>query len=111
MNYKGLLILGVFFLFAAAFLTAEEEAPKGIVTQVTGVVRLVGSGPMTQLVITGDRVQWYISNDDRSKLFDLQQQVVTVEGEEIVTQMTFASGRPAGTRRELKNITIISVGE
>lgn len=93
----------------------ESEKPQtiGVKTQVTGRVRLVGSGPGVELVITGtdqdshDR-EWRIDKKERDKLWNLQQQTVTVEGEESAEEMTFANGRSAGTWYFLRNIKIIS---
>ena len=112
MNNRRYYLLGLFLLFIAVLLPADEGNEEGEIVRVTGTVRLVGSAIFPQLVITGDRVQWYImEREDRDKLFDLQQQTVTVEGEEIVREMRFASGFPAGTRRELRNIRILEKQE
>jgi hypothetical protein len=43
------------------------------------------------------------------KLRDYQHMTVTVKGIETEIEITFASGLPAGTRRELKKIKIVSV--
>jgi len=110
MKNKRCFLFGLFLLLTVALLPSDDDITneEGEIVRVTGTVRLVGSGTLPQLVITGDRVQWYImERKDRDKLFDLQQRTVTVEGEETVSQLTFASGRPAGTRRELRNIRII----
>jgi hypothetical protein len=112
MKNKRYILLGLFLLLMISLLPADDGDGdgEGEVVIITGTVRLVGSGTLPQLVITGDRVQWYImEGEDRDKLFDLQQRTVTVEGEETVRQLTFASGRSAGTRRELRNIKIIEV--
>jgi len=85
---------------------AQEE--KGTLVRVSGRVRLVGSAPVTELVITGPDKEWYIAKEDEYKLRDLQQQIVTVEGIETVEKLTFASGLPAGERRTLKNIKLIT---
>jgi hypothetical protein len=82
---------------------------KETVIQVTGVVRLVGPDLFREIVITGSENEWYVVKDEMDKLYSLQHQRVTVEGVETVKEMTFASGFPAGTRRELKKIKIISV--
>lgn len=79
--------------------------------KVSGIVRLVGNSPFTELVITGPDAEWFIAADDRAKLHDLQQRAVTVEGIETVTELRFGNGLPAGTRRELRNIRIINTNE
>ena len=117
MNRKpGVILLLLFFCLAAALPAwgrREGESPqakgeKGAAVQVTGRVRLVGSGPFTELVISGPDMEWYIAKEDEYKLKDLQQQTVTVEGIETVENLTFASGIPAGERRTLSNIKIVS---
>jgi len=89
---------------------AMSEAEIELI-QVTGRVRLVGSSPFGQIVITGEEKEWYLSREDAGKLHNLQHRTVTVEGEEIIRELNFANGRPAGKIRELRNITIISIQE
>ena len=86
--------------------TGEEET--GIV-EAAGVVRLVGTGLFPQLVITGTDREWYITKEEESLLWDLQNLKVIVEGEETTQQLKFANGLPAGVMRTLKNIKIITV--
>jgi hypothetical protein len=105
-RFRCLLLL---FLCLAAALPAGGKKEKAPVVQVTGRVRLVGSAPMSELVITRQDKSWYIEREEGHKLFDLQQRTVTVEGEETVVELKFANGRSAGERRTLKNIKIIAV--
>jgi hypothetical protein len=91
----------------AAALGSKEGGEKPETVRVTGVVRLVGSGPGTELLISNDDWEWQIDRKDRDKLWKLQQQTVTVEGEEWTEELTFADGRSAGERRHLRNIQII----
>jgi len=106
---SGLLLLCV--TFTHAFGSKEKDTPADRqVVQVTGVVRLVGSGSFPELVITSSDGEWYITADERYKLHDLQQQTVTVEGEETITELTAGNGLFVFKRRELKNVRILSVG-
>lgn len=89
----------------------KNDHKKADIIQVRGTVRLIGSSNFPQLVISGSASQWYVTREDWDKLFNLQQQTVMVEGEETVTEMIYASGIPAGSRRELRNIRIIHIGE
>ena len=102
-------IFCLLFLCLAAFLPARGAKEKNSVIQVTGVVRLVGSGSFPEIVITGEDGEWRIEKEEEFRLRDLQQQVVTVEGEETVVELKFANGMSAGERRTLKNIKIIDV--
>ncbi|GHV90921.1 hypothetical protein AGMMS50268_14240 [Spirochaetia bacterium] len=84
---------------------AKSEAIRPV--RVTGRVRLTGSGPGQELVITGTDREWRINKEDQNKLWDLQQQTVTVEGRETSKEMKFANGTSAGTWYFLENIKII----
>jgi len=102
----GLLLLCVTSIYA--FGRKEKDTPTDRqIVQVSGVVRLVGSGVFTELVITGSEGEWYIAADEKYKLHDLQQQTVTVEGEETVTERKSGNGLFVFIRRELKNIRIL----
>jgi hypothetical protein len=122
MNKAFRLILLPFLLCLAMILPAwgrkDKSAPvqeehnasqQNTVVRVTGTVRLVGSEPFPELVITGTDKQWYIDKDDEHLLKNLQHRTVTVEGIESVIALTFANGLSAGERRMLRNIRIISV--
>ncbi|MCL2208872.1 MAG: hypothetical protein FWB89_01785 [Treponema sp.] len=114
MNGKRLFLFFIFLFCVTAFLSAfgrkeKETIPEKIIIQVTGIIRLVGSEPFPELVISSSEgKQWYIASDEADKLRDLQYQTVTAEGEETVMQLTSASGRLTLTRRELRNVKIIS---
>ena len=101
--------LGLLFICLAAALSALGNKEEDAVVQVTGRVRLVGSGPMPEIVISGQERQWYVAKEDSEKLKQLQHRTVTVEGKETVAELKFASGRSAGTRRTLSDIKIIKV--
>ena len=101
----------LFSCFAAALPAggSRERGSGPDIEEVSGIVRLVGSGPGIELVISGPDKEWYIIREEAYKLMDLQYRVVTVEGEETVINLTFANGMPAGERRSLRNIKILSV--
>jgi hypothetical protein len=109
MNKLQFILIAVLILFIVIPVHAFGNKEKNTVIQVTGIVRLVGNAPFSELVVTGTDAEWYIAKAETDKLHDLQHQKVTVEGEEKVIEMKFASGLPAGTRRELKNIKIIRI--
>jgi hypothetical protein len=79
--------------------------------RVTGRVRMVGSGPLTELVISGEDREWYVDKKDEAALRDLQQRTVTVEGTETYADLTFANGFPAGRRYTLKNVILVKSEE
>jgi hypothetical protein len=93
--------------------SAEARSAENIMTeslvQISGTVRLVGSEPFTELVITGSDWEWYVDRNEYHKLRELQHRVVTVGGTETIVMLTFANGSSAGERRTLKDITVINV--
>ena len=102
------ILLPLLFCFAAA-LPAGGGKEKDTAVQITGKVRLVGSSPLTELVITGSEKEWYVDKEEEHKLKDLQHKTVTVKGKETVKALKFANGMSAGERRTIKNIKIITV--
>ena len=107
MNRRIVFLLLLVFL--AAVLPARGNRDKNTTVRVTGTVRLVGNEPFAELIIQGEDKHWYIAPEDEHTLQDLQHRTVTVEGIETVFELQFASGRPAGERRTLRNIRIITV--
>ena len=97
----------LFFSCFAVVLPAWGSRERVPVIEVSGIVRLVGSGPGTELVISGQDKEWYVAKEEAHKLIDLQYRLVTVEGEETVVNLTFANGMPAGEQRSLRNIKIL----
>jgi len=97
------------FAFGAKEKDSGKASPAVTIVQVTGIVRLVGNANFPELLIENSQASWYIVKDEMNKLYDFQHRTVTVEGEETVTELKFGNGLSAGTRRDLKNIRIISV--
>jgi len=90
--------------------TSEQNTePQSTVVFASGRVRLVGTSLFPELVISGPDREWYIDRDEVYKLADLQQQQVTVEATETITELIWANGRSAGERRTLRDIVIIDV--
>jgi hypothetical protein len=96
----------------AAKANPEREKPKpGAKTaeriRVTGRVRLVGSSQRMNLVITGEKGEWYIEPKDQDKLMALQQRIVTVEGALEMQEISLVGGKYSGRRFILRDITVI----
>ena len=89
----------------AAF--GRRENPGMQTIQVSGRVRMVGSSPMTSLVLSGEDREWHIDENDKEKLMPYQQQIITVRGKEYYRDLTFANGRSAGRWYYLTDISII----
>jgi len=108
MNNRNFIFLFLLMFFCVTALHAGGGKEKAKIVQVTGIVRLVGTELFNDLVISGE-YEWYIDKNEIEKLHHLQQRRVTVKGEETEQELKFANGMSAGIRRELRNITIISV--
>lgn len=108
MNKSRVFIAALLLFYITASVSALGS--RDTVT-VTGVVRLVGNEPFAEIVITGDNGEWYVARDEIQNFRDLQHMTVTVKGIETVTELTFASGMPAGTRRELKRLRLFRLAE
>jgi len=106
---KRLLLVVIFLLISVTVFALGSRENDNPVVQVTGVVRLTGTSLFPDLLISGSEHVWHIAADEIDKLIEMQHRTVTLEGEETVTELRFANGMYAGTRRELKNIRIISV--
>jgi len=104
-RFRFLLLL---FLCLAAALPAGGKKEKISIVRVSGTVRLVGSAPLSELVITGPDNEWHIAREEGYKLHDLQYRTVTVEGEETVAELKLANGK-SGELRTLSNIKIIAI--
>ncbi|MDR2921887.1 MAG: hypothetical protein LBU85_00935 [Treponema sp.] len=76
--------------------------------EASGIVRLVGSSPLTSLVISGEDREWYVEAGEKEKLMHLQQQNVTVIAYEYYEDRVFANGTSAGRYYFLKDIIVIN---
>jgi hypothetical protein len=103
-----LCVLGLFFAVAGSAVSmGQKDFPRGKIT-VSGRVRLVGTALFSNIVITDDKDHdWYIEGEDRQKLLGREQRSITVKGTAEYQELTLANGESAGTRRFLRNITII----
>ena len=127
MNKKPVFAFCLFFLCLVCALSAWGKKEAGSVpmpstdqqdatsqmrisrVRVSGVVRLIGGGPIPELVITGNDQEWHIDREEKFLFDELQHQTVIVDGIETVTELRFANGVYAGERRTLNNIKIIAV--
>jgi hypothetical protein len=88
-----------------------ESAVSGQIVEVRGRVRLVGSDPFPNMVLTDDGDNtWYIDPADRKTLSSCEQQTVTIRGVVELKEMVLANGRSLGSRRILSGVTLVKVG-
>jgi hypothetical protein len=101
----GLLLLSV-PLFADC--KSPPPPPQSNVVTVTGEVRIVGSEPHTEVVITDQEgIDWAIPSTSRPLLAPRQGQTLTVRGILAAQDLTLADGRVIGRRRELRDPVIL----
>jgi hypothetical protein len=87
-----------------------ESAVSGQEVEVSGRVRLVGSEPFPDLVLTDQEEHtWYIDPADRKTIAAYEQQTVTIRGTVELKEMVLANGKSLGSRRTLSGITLVKV--
>ncbi|MDR1785117.1 MAG: hypothetical protein LBR23_01440 [Spirochaetaceae bacterium] len=85
-----------------------ERAGPGTLVEITGRVRLVGSEPFPELVITdGDNHDWYIAREDSAALRKFEQQTVTVRGLVYREEMILANGKRLEDRLVLSAVVVV----
>lgn len=105
----GLLVI-ISLIAAANIHGAGKSEKRGEpYIEVIGKVRLVGSSITAALVISGETRDWFIDEADQEKFTELQQQTVTVKGQEYFKDVVFANGITTVRYYYLKNITIIDI--
>jgi hypothetical protein len=109
--YRKFLLILLFFLLAGMLFALGNRENSSPTVQITGIVRLVGTSLFPELIISNSNHVWHITAEEMYKLHDLQHRIVTVEAKETVTELRFANGMSAGTRRELRDIRIVAVVE
>ena len=109
MNKPRLFLLVCMILCITEYIPAmgKSDAEKPPKIEISGKVRLVGSGPLPSLVISGEDREWYIDPKEEKKLIDLQHQTVTVKGREYYADLVFADGSSGGRQYYLRDITVV----
>jgi hypothetical protein len=86
---------------------AAASFPEGII-QVRGSVRLVGSMPLSSLIISDSAGQdWYVEGASRNRIAGYEQQSITVEGRAEYRDIILANGEKIGIQRFLRDIAVI----
>jgi hypothetical protein len=76
--------------------------------ELRGRVRLVGSDPFPDLVLTGgDGEDWYLEGPDRRALQPYEQRTLKVRGRVELRELILANGRSLGFRRFLRDVEIL----
>lgn len=86
-----------------------RQETGGEMVRVSGRVRLVGSAPLSRLVVSGEEGDWYIEGGDWDALMGLQQRNVTVEGRRYTEDLVLANGQYLGKRLILRDARLIAV--
>ncbi|MDR3139542.1 MAG: hypothetical protein LBT95_07685 [Treponema sp.] len=101
------LLLG---LLLAAVLGAGNTGKKARdleTAEVSGWVRLVGSGIWPEVVISAADGEWYINRKEQNQFIPLQQRWIRVEGKVDFWEMVLADGASLGKRRILRDIRFL----
>ncbi|MDR2096579.1 MAG: hypothetical protein LBP76_13845 [Treponema sp.] len=86
-----------------------ETAVPGQLVEVTGIIRVVGNEPFSEIVITEEGQQtWYLEEESRALLGRYRQRKIAVRGTVELQEITLANGRYLETRRILKDVSLIS---
>jgi hypothetical protein len=96
-------------------LSAEQKAARlydtvqsGQTVELTGKIRLVGSEPFPELVLSDDGGHdWYIDRESRGSVSGYEQRSVTVRGKVELKEMVLADGRSLGYRRILSKLVLL----
>jgi hypothetical protein len=80
----------------------------GDLVELEGRVRLLGSDPFPDLVLTsGDDEDWYLEGPSRRALQSYEQRIVRVRGRVELREMVLANGRSLGFRRFLADVELV----
>jgi hypothetical protein len=86
----------------------REEIEALPLVRVTGIVRLVGSAPRLELVLSGEDGEWFIETENIEPFRNLQQQTATVEGRQDSEILNAAAdGRVALRRLILRDARVV----
>jgi hypothetical protein len=84
----------------------------GDLVELEGRVRLLGSEPFPDLVLTsGDDEDWYLEGPSRRALQPYEQRIVRVRGRVELREMVLANGRSLGFRRFLADAELAETGD
>jgi hypothetical protein len=76
--------------------------------ELSGRVRLLGSDPFPDLVLTGEGGEdWYLEGSDRRALQAYEQRSLRVRGRVELRELVLANGRSLGFRRFLRDVEIL----
>ncbi len=86
-----------------------ETAVEGQEVVITGTIRLVGSDPFPQYVLTeAGKYDWYIpDSEDRKVISGFEQQIITVKGTVVLRELILANGRRLGTEHILQSVSLV----
>jgi hypothetical protein len=80
---------------------------RGDLVELEGRIRLVGSEPFPDLVLTGgDDADWYLEGSSRRALQPYEQRTVRVRGRVDLREIILANGRSLGFRRYLLDVEL-----
>jgi len=93
-----------------AIVDGGQSVGEALEVEMTGRVRLVGTGRFPLLVITSEGRDFFVDDEEREKLMALQQRVVTVKARKHTYEVFLANGLFSRRHYVLKDIVIVRVG-
>lgn len=92
----------------AAELESAQELKTGDLVTVSGRVRLVGSDPFGELVISDENGQdWYLDDEGKELLQNYEQRTATISGYLVLEERVLADGRKLKDRYRLTRISLL----
>ena len=92
----------------AAVADTYGKIANGDTIKVSGRVRLVGSEPFSEMIITDRKGRdWHIAPESRGSLANKEQQTVRVRGRVEIKEMIMADGRLLGYRVILHDVRLL----
>jgi hypothetical protein len=85
-----------------------DTVKSGQTVELSGIIRLVGSEPFPELVLsdTGGN-DWYIARESRALVSGYEQVTVTIRGKVELKEMVLTNGRSLGYRRILSDLVLL----
>jgi hypothetical protein len=85
-----------------------DTVQSGQTVELSGTIRLVGSQPFPELVLSdAGGNDWYIARESRALVSGYEQRTVTVRGKAELKEMVLADGRSLGHRRILSELVLL----
>ncbi|MDR0527281.1 MAG: hypothetical protein LBG79_05655 [Spirochaetaceae bacterium] len=101
-------IAGILTLLFPVLCCTNNTLKNGKRVEVAGIVRITGSTPFTEVIITdSENNDWYIEARDAKKLHPFQHTEIRVRGTVRLTEILLANNKSLGIRRSLSKVEVL----